>query len=89
MISSPDTAGRVRHDRCQFTLMIIPVTSQALLQISPVLVFALLEGAGRSLSHLNTRAMEMQHLGSHSLYAAHDLFLMAHQRDSQAHYVLD
>lgn len=38
-------------------------------------------------SHLDTRAVEMQHLGSHSLYAAHDLFLMAHQRDPQAHHV--
>lgn len=46
-----------------------------------------LEASHRILSHLNTRAMEMQHLGSHSLYAAHDLFLMAHQRDSQAHHV--
>jgi len=31
----------------------------------------------------------MQHLGSHSLYAAHDLFLMADQRDPQAHHVAE
>lgn len=84
---TPDTAGRVRHNRCPFTLTIIPVTPQALFQISSVFVFDLSDAAGRSPSHLDTRAVEMQHLGSHSLYAAHDLFLMAHQRDPQAHHV--
>lgn len=40
-------------------------------------------------SHLDPCAVEVQHLGSHSLYAAHDLLLMAHQRDPQAHHVTE
>ncbi len=61
--------------------------SQALLKISSILVFTLSDAARRSPSHLDTRAVKMKHLGSHSLYAAHDLFLMAHQCDPQAHHV--
>lgn len=51
-----------------------------------VLIHPTGKGFGRP-SHLNTRPVKMQHLGSHSLYTAHDLLLMAHQGDSQTHYI--
>ncbi len=51
-----------------------------------VLVHPTGKGCGRP-SHLNARPVKMQHLGSHSLYTAHDLLLMAHQGDSQTHYI--
>lgn len=80
-------------------MTIILPPSQALLQISSVFLQFLMSvpapplteaGPGaRRPSHLDPGAVEMQHLGSGCLYAAHDLFLMAHQRDPQAHHILD
>lgn len=53
-----------------------------------VLIHPTGKGCGRPPpSHLNARPVKVQHLGSHSLYTAHDLLLMAHQGDSQTHYI--
>lgn len=74
-----DTAGRIWRNRSLFMSTIL-VIFRALLQISS-------HPGCCSPSHLHTRTMEMQHLGSHSLYAAHNFFLMAHQRDPNTHHI--
>lgn len=74
-------AGRNRHDRCLFAFEdpgYIPGTTSGIV----LLLFAVPAWVScPSQSHLDAGAVEMYHLGSRRLYAAHDLFLMAHQCD--------
>lgn len=65
-----------------------PGTAQAPLRIRfAFCVCALTMAACFGLSHLDTCTVEKQHLGSHCLYAAHDLLLVANQWDPQAHHI--